>query len=459
MPRGVRQCATRIDVPAFLHTFTFHASGFLTLAEDSPVVRDGDSWKLNAAYVPPADVSFLVFQLERTPSGGRVHLQGAIEFVVGCSTLDIQRRMDCWSHREIHYEQAMGSRDQQIAYCSKVETRLNADELPFIFQHTERMQQVDAISVHRVPQAPLRRRGRPQLPEGEQMARREKTLENKIGRMTVLHDIISKCSGLYEMWLACTSALRSETDIERRECLISTLNKILMNGNVIAKINHELRADMAKQRNLSVQRQVDVRLYWGGPGRGKTTAALTRYAGKGIYSHKVGSDGPWFCNYTGEPVLILDEMGGALHPQCSPEMLLTWLSGDPAQLQRKGKEPVYAAWFCVVLISNYPFNEWFGHFAPPRFTTTFKAALLSRIPHENVEHFNSDIDFRQNVDGDRWEMQTSGNAELKKMTYAEMNSFEYRPVPVGVDLSCFTSSASNVREPDVVRPEAEVIEM
>lgn len=441
------------NVPAFLHTFTFHENGFITQPlTNSLVTRNADdNWMLNQGYIPPDDVSFVVFQLERCPTTRRLHLQGAIEFVEECSTRGIKQRRDVWNHSTIHWENALNPRETQIEYCTKQETRANPDEVPFQYCDEQKMKIVDDKKEANLPQ--VGRRGRPELSDTEKSKRRTEELKKKTQKLRFLDDVLNKCSGgLYEMWLAVLSALNDAIaigDEEKIECLHYAANKIIMNGRSLGAISEELNEKKAKSRTHGKQRQVDVQLYWGPPGRGKTTAALTNYSDKQIYSHKVGSDGPWFCHYTDQPVLILDEMGGTLHLGITPEMLLTWLAGDPVQLQRKGKPPVEAAWFCVIIISNYCFNEWFNCFAPPRFNSTFKAALLSRIPDDHVHHFNSHIDFRT-LDENRWTM-PKVDAEYKKVSYDEVLRWNYVPNPVK-NLNFFQEEEeehNGLRQPDI----------
>lgn len=68
------------------------------------------------------EFKFIVFQLERAPETGRLHLQGYLEAKKTCRFTWIQRN---WPYLgTAHFEPRNGTRDQAIAYCKKPESRV-----------------------------------------------------------------------------------------------------------------------------------------------------------------------------------------------------------------------------------------------------------------------------------------------------------------------------------------------
>ncbi|ALE29785.1 replication associated protein [Lake Sarah-associated circular virus-42] len=79
---------------------------------------------------------FMIFQMERCPETGKLHLQGALQ-------LDKQQRLSFMKklHKTAHWEVMKGNWTQSIEYCSKSETKVNgpweAGDRPKMGQRTD----------------------------------------------------------------------------------------------------------------------------------------------------------------------------------------------------------------------------------------------------------------------------------------------------------------------------------
>ena len=400
----------RGDVAAYLWVFTLHESCFLTQVHSNPLVRKmGERWHLNPTHNLGEDVSYLVAQLENAPTTGGVHLQGSVEFVSKPTRNELKARRDVWGHRGFHWQIAMQPRDVQENYCTKLEKdgklqRYNMDEEPLQIADEEKMAVVDAARIED-PQpdrvnTPGRGRGGGGRGRAKDETKRKEDLLNKAKFNMFLEQILNNCFNLEHAYATVMAAMRQaaqDKDTEKLAVLNWAHSKLTMSGANYERIMEQRQAELARQRFENVQRKVDVNVWWGPPGRGKSTTVAEKYADFSKYSHNVGSDGKWFCNYKGEVVLVLDEFGRNVHRDVTAEMILTWLAGDPVYLQRKGKSPVLAQWHCVAIISNYAFDQWFFNFSDERYGLTFKAALKSRIKNK-FHHMNGTEDFRLRED-------------------------------------------------------------
>ena len=382
------------NVPAYLFTFTLFESAFPTQTANNPLVRRkaGGGWCINRNFNFADDVSFSVYQLEKCPTTGAVHLQGSVEFTTKIDRNAVKQRQDIWGHRMFRWEIAMQDRKFQIDYCTKkekdgVNSRLNVDEEPMLFKNEERMAAVDQLQqadpqINRAAVIQGRKKDDPE--------RRLKDLKERTRKLLFLKDLMSECEDLSHVLEVVSTRMLTEEDPERLAMLHYVATKVVMNGKNLESMMEQIKTHELFSRYRFVQREVDVQVYWGPPGRGKSYEAKANYLAAGIYFHNVGSDGKWFCRYNGEKVVVFDEWGATVDKDVTPEMILTWLAGDPIQVQRKNRPPIQACWHCVVLITNYDFENWFHKYQPPRFgpiqpygqppvDNPFKTALKSRI--------------------------------------------------------------------------------
>nr|QXP07586.1 MAG: replication associated protein [Arizlama virus] len=99
-------------------------------------------------------------------------------------------------------------------------------------------------------------------------------------------------------------------------------------------------------------RDVDVEVYWGPTGTGKTRKAME---GESVFKLNTNSNGTlWFDGYDGESTLVLDDFYGWI----KWGELLTILDGYPYRCQVKGGT-LWARWTRVVITSNKQPSEWY----------------------------------------------------------------------------------------------------
>lgn len=101
-------------------------------------------------------------------------------------------------------------------------------------------------------------------------------------------------------------------------------------------------------------RNVEVHVYWGPPGTGKTRRAYEENP-ELFDIVMTGSEKMWFDGYQGEPVLLLDEMSANA---VNYQLLLRLLDGYPMRLPVKGAF-INAKWTKVIITSNKAVESWF----------------------------------------------------------------------------------------------------
>lgn len=122
--------------------------------------------------------------------------------------------------------------------------------------------------------------------------------------------------------------------------------------------------NLVEKDERQAQREVDVHVYYGGAGTGKTRKAFDE--NPSLY--KIAFDGKavWFDGYEGEDTLLIDEFYG----QMPWGFLLQVLDRYPLRLAIKGGF-TYANWTKVIITSNKSPTEWY--------TRDSYDALLRRI--------------------------------------------------------------------------------
>lgn len=115
--------------------------------------------------------------------------------------------------------------------------------------------------------------------------------------------------------------------------------------------------------------EVDVRLFLGPSGTGKTFAAWQELGTENTYT-KIPTT-KWWDGYQGETQVIVDEFRG----QVSIGLLLRWLdpAGYPLMLETKGAQAV-AKFNKIIITSNIHPDDWY-----PDLDAATKGALLRRI--------------------------------------------------------------------------------
>lgn len=129
------------------------------------------------------------------------------------------------------------------------------------------------------------------------------------------------------------------------------------------------------EKNTREFRIIQVEVYWGKTGTGKTRKAVEENSDHFILRNF--SKDIWFDGYTGQSVLIIDEFKNWI----TLTYLLALLDGYQCPLPIKGSL-TYAQWTKVIITSNLNTDEWF-----PNIDEEHKKALERRIT--NKIHFDS----------------------------------------------------------------------
>lgn len=121
---------------------------------------------------------------------------------------------------------------------------------------------------------------------------------------------------------------------------------------------------------------LDVRLYWGDSGTGKTRRAHWEAKEEGLSLFRKPDIGNWCDGYTGQSALLLDDFYG----QVGFGLMLKLLDGYPGEpLPVKGSH-VYAAFRVVFITSNCSPDQWWPNLRNEgKITSEMDAAVLRRI--------------------------------------------------------------------------------
>jgi hypothetical protein len=163
------------------------------------------------------------------------------------------------------------------------------------------------------------------------------------------------------------------------------------NFDAMAKYAHGCKyyKQLANQRDGAQQRVVEVKVYFGTTGTGKTRAAMAESTAilAGDATRVFILDAPteggrlWWCGYDGGPVIIIDDFASKI-PIAT---MLRMLDRYPYKCEVKGGH-YYACWTTVYITTNFPPDEWTdcGRPIDPR----HRKALMRRITH--IDQFMSD---------------------------------------------------------------------
>lgn len=110
------------------------------------------------------------------------------------------------------------------------------------------------------------------------------------------------------------------------------------------------------QRNVPAWRDIEVHVFWGAPGTGKTKEVFNLHPPEEVFKLNCASGHTvWYDGYLGQPVLLLDDFYGWL----KYADLLTLLDGYQYRAPVKGGF-VYAEWTKVYITSNRPPRDWYS---------------------------------------------------------------------------------------------------
>lgn len=126
---------------------------------------------------------------------------------------------------------------------------------------------------------------------------------------------------------------------------------------------------LKSQVSIPSWRSLNVKVFWGATGAGKTRAAFG--ASESVWLMEQPSNGAiWFDGYEHQKLWILDDFTGWI----PLALLLRLLDGYPIRLPVKGAH-TYAAWEHVIITSNIPPHKWYA----PEVEARHPGALARRI--------------------------------------------------------------------------------
>lgn len=261
------------------------------------------------------EVKYIIFQLERAPTTGKLHYQLYIEFVKRVRLCTLMRSFPhCyWSNRR-------GTAEQAIAYCSKEDTRVEPT-----YSYGE--------PTLNIPDKPL-----VATPEAER---------KKVSALQIVCNKLSK--GTYSL-----------NDLMKEHPSVFIRNH--------SGITRYLEAN-APERNW----KPEVIVLYGLPecGKSRTARELSRqyYKPEDIYKYSMldTSGKEWWENYTGQPCVIIEEMEGC---KLKFERLLELIDRFDTRVPCKGGSYQFLA-HTIIFTSNYPPSSWYP--------TKLWAALRRRI--------------------------------------------------------------------------------
>lgn len=291
-------------------------------------------------------VRFYIMQKERCPTSGRIHWQGYIEFIQQVRLASVKAAL---GNQTAHVENARGDAQQNITYCSKIESRADPNAEPVRFGEP----------------SPLGRQGRDEAGE------RSNGSDN------------------------LTNALASLDSGSQLTDLIDTHPKTMtLHGPKL-----EVYLTKKRERELGNKRPVYAEVRWGDCGTGKTESIdsssqygrvacgsfvppLECWDPKNVFL-KCGM-GNWFDGYDGQPVIVFDDF----YPKTNEdaEMLMYACNKRYYRAPVKGGS-VLAQWHHVVIICNTDPRDWFKDEATGQFCVPYpkRKALLDRF--RRTTHF------------------------------------------------------------------------
>lgn len=253
-------------------------------------------------------VRFLIAQLEQCPTTQRYHWQGYVEFL---SPIDLNSAKRLLQSHTIHMDVCNGTREHNIAYCTKEESRVPG---------------VERYTLGEVPSADEPPKKKSQM----DLVMEKIQIGAKFEQITDEHPGIA---------------------LNHREKILTAISDVLA-----VKIGY--------------RRSVYVEVRWGHHGTGKTTSVhhpagvatcnkfnppLGCWSPSKVFVKRF-SMGNWFDGYRSQPVLVLDDIQFV-----TPEhahFLLEVLDQPVTNMQIKGGSTL-AAWRHVVITSNIDPKEWF----------------------------------------------------------------------------------------------------
>lgn len=248
-------------------------------------------------------VRYVIWQREKAPTTGHIHLQAYVELFRPCTHVMLKRMFKCPT---MHIEKRYGTQEQAIDYCKKDYEGKLPDDGPFEY-------------------------GTKATTDGS-TGGRNLSLTNavKVTQEKGVNSLITEDPVAFVKW---HKGLRE----------LEYTMKLL---------------DAGKK-----DRYLEVMVFFGEPGSGKTMTAFD-FCRKSNLDYYIlcppdRNQTIWFNGYNGQQALIIDEMNGNW---ISWTMILRMLDKYPLQLQQKGSM-TWAQWTYVILTSNAHPKDWYPTYA------------------------------------------------------------------------------------------------
>jgi hypothetical protein len=81
-------------------------------------LKDDEKYEIDEL---PEEITYLIYQIEETPTTGKLHVQGYVELV---KPMRINAVKKIFGNNSMHLEKRMGSQGQAVQYCKKDDTRV-----------------------------------------------------------------------------------------------------------------------------------------------------------------------------------------------------------------------------------------------------------------------------------------------------------------------------------------------
>lgn len=163
--------------------------------------------------------------------------------------------------------------------------------------------------------------------------------------------VLSKQGKRSDLQQACDDIIRTGN----MECLINE------NPQMIVKYHKGFEklisiAKTSEKRNW----EMDVRIYWGKSGTGKTRRAYDEFGYDNIYCKPC--DNKWWDGYKGQPVVLLDEFDPMTnHEYFSINLMKRLLDRYPMEVEVKGGTLNFCSKIIIITSNKCP-GKWFEHY-------------------------------------------------------------------------------------------------
>lgn len=282
-------------------------------------------------------IRYLIYQIEKSPSTGRLHLQAYIEFYNALRITQVKTRLN---DATLHCERRKGTRQQARDYCMKDDSHYFSSKYPEWVDHG------------------FRHKGTKYVELGK--------FRTKQGHRTDLDQMIDKIqSGAseFECFASCPSQyLKYSTGVRRARCL--------------------MKRDRVNRYHRKMKRHV----LYGDPGSGKTRYVFDKHGPENVFcpTYSASAQKFWFDGYDGQKVLLINEFYGQARTSVMQELLDKYR----IRVETKGGTTV-SNWDHIYVTSNCHPDEWYNSWnsVPYKVRRSFHRRIddVTYVPHPDSE--------------------------------------------------------------------------